>query len=84
MICLKFAVFDTRILPDEQNIALSLLMKIIGFAAPKMAESLKTKGGKIVIPLEGFVVEGKEGPLKDGEIERSKLWARHVFEKCNK
>ncbi len=81
---LKFAVFDTRILPDEQNIALNLLMKIIGFAAPKMAESLKTKGGKIVIPPEGFIVEGKEGPLKDGEIERAKLWAREIIRKCGK
>jgi flavodoxin len=69
------AAFDTRFQPEKQKKALQLLMKVIGFAAPKIAESLKKKGGELLAPPEGFIVLGKEGPLAEGEQERAAKWA---------
>jgi hypothetical protein len=31
---------------------------------------------------EGFIVKGKEGPLKDGEEERAAEWAKVIFTAC--
>jgi len=66
----KVAAFDTR-----------MTMKwvlIFGTAAPKIAQSLKKKGGKQVGTAEGFFVDGGEGPLKEGEAERAAAWAKGI------
>jgi hypothetical protein len=34
-----------------------------------------------VAPPEGFIVKGREGPLKDGELERAAGWAKGILEK---
>ncbi|MDD2274474.1 MAG: flavodoxin family protein [Candidatus Pacebacteria bacterium] len=73
---IKFAVFDTRMSKDDINIALKLLIKLIGYASPKMAKTLKSKGYELITSPEGFLVKGKEGPLSDGEIERAKNWIK--------
>lgn len=73
---IKFAVFDTRMSKDNINIALKLLIKLIGYASPKMAKTLKSKGYELITSPEGFLVKGKEGPLSDGEIERAKNWIK--------
>lgn len=73
---IKFAVFDTRMSKDNINIALKLLIKLIGYASPKMAKTLKSKGYELITLPEGFLVKGKEGPLSDGEIERAKNWIK--------
>ncbi len=70
----KVAVFDTRLLEQDLNFALKLLVRIIGYAAPKMAKLLEAKGGTLLIPPEGFIVKGKEGPLAPDEIERAQKW----------
>jgi flavodoxin len=72
------AAFDTRIAFGEQAWPLKLLMKVIGFAAPRIAADLKAKGGALIGDPEGFIVQGKEGPLRAGEAERASLWARNV------
>ncbi len=77
-------VFDTRFLAKDQNFALRLLMKIIGYTAPKIATSLKTKGGDLIVPAEGFIVKGKEGPLKDGELVRARSWAKQILKAAKK
>jgi flavodoxin len=77
----KVAVFDTRFLESEQNIALKMLMRTIGYAAPKMAKTLTGKGGKLVTPVEGFIVKEKEGPLGIGELERAKEWGKELLKK---
>jgi flavodoxin len=64
----KVAAFDTRI-PTK-------IVKIFGFAADRIAKNLKDKGANLVVPAEGFFVNGKEGPLKDGEQERASAWAK--------
>lgn len=79
----KFAVFDTRFLEHDVNFVLKLLIKIIGYAAPKMSILLRSKGGKEVISPEGFAITGKEGPLKEGEIERARKWIKEIIDKAS-
>jgi hypothetical protein len=45
-------------------------------AAERIAKALAKKGGRLVAELEGFIVEQKEGPLKQGELERASNWAK--------
>jgi flavodoxin I len=59
------------------------IAKIFGYAAGKIASSLKTEGGNVIAPPEGFLVTGKEGPLKEGELERAASWGKEL-EKGNK
>jgi flavodoxin len=65
------AAFDTRI-PTK-------IVKIFGFAADRIAKNLKDKGANLVVPAEGFFVNGKEGPLKAGELERAAAWAKTLI-----
>ncbi len=65
---MKLAAFDTRFS--------TRWVGIFGYAAGKIASKLKEKGGNLVAPPEGFFVKGKEGPLKDGELERAAGWAK--------
>jgi flavodoxin len=71
------AVFDTRIKADEVGKALQLLMKVIGYAAPKMAKALAQKGA-VVVAQEGFLVKDKEGPLVQGELLRAGEWVEEM------
>jgi flavodoxin len=77
----KVAVFDTRIALNtiESGIA-RWMVKVGGFAAPRIARSLRDKGGALVLPAEGFTVDSKEGPLTAGELDRAGVWARQVVE----
>jgi flavodoxin len=51
----------------------------LGYAAKPIADKLKKKGGKLVLPPEGFFVQGSEGPLKEGEVERAAEWAKQLL-----
>lgn len=73
---LKAGVFDTRVKYEDQNFALKLLLRVIGYAGSKTAALLRGKGVEVVEPIEGFIVNGREGPLANGEIERAVKWAR--------
>lgn len=76
----KVAAFDTRIcIEDINSRILTLLVKLLGYAANPIAKKLKKKGGDLVIPSEGFFVKGSEGPLKDGELERAANWAKQII-----
>jgi flavodoxin len=74
----KVAVFDTRFQESAQNFALRLLMKTIGYAAPKIAETLVSKGAILIAPPQGFIVTAKKGPLADGELTRATNWAKSI------
>ena len=76
---IKVAAFDTRFLEKDVNFALRLLIKTIGYAAPKMAALLQNRGGKLIVEPESFIVVKKEGPLKEGEIERVKNWGKEIL-----
>jgi flavodoxin len=62
------AAFDTRLA--------TRLVGIFGYAAGRIARTLEKEGGTLVAPPEGFVVQGGEGPLREGELERAADWAR--------
>lgn len=70
----KIATFDTRMPPKDQNFWLRTLMKIIGFAAPKILKKLESAGGQKIAEPEGFLVKDKEGPTLENEIERAEEW----------
>jgi flavodoxin I len=62
------AAFDTRVA--------SKVAKIFGYAANKIASSLKKKGANLLAEPEGFFVEGTKGPLTEGELERAAAWGK--------
>jgi flavodoxin len=72
------AAFDTRFESEHQGVGLRLLMSVIRYAAERIAKALVKKGGTLVAEPEGFIVENKEGPLKQGELERATTWAKQL------
>jgi flavodoxin len=78
----RVATFDTRV--TEEEIAsrpwiLRKMVKIFGYAARPIADRLVKKGGNLIAAPEGFFVEGTEGPLKEGELERAESWAKRIM-----
>lgn len=63
------AVFDTRLHWPEF---------LSGSAAKGLAKLLEAKGAHLISPPASFFVDGKEGPLSSGELERSASWARQL------
>ena len=49
-----------------------------GKAAPTIAKALQTKGYHLLEPGEGFVVSGKYGPLRGGELQRANHWGERL------
>ncbi len=66
----RVAAFDTRYS--------GRLVGLFGFAAGKIADALTLKGAALASSAEGFFVNGKEGPLKEGELERAARWAKET------
>lgn len=80
----KVAAFDTRFTEEEinsQGFLLSKLVNVFGYAAKPISDRLEKKGGELVVPPEGFYVDGTEGPLTEGELERAADWARQILTK---
>jgi len=78
----QVAAFDTRADMNEMNSrALTTFVKLFGYAAEPIANSLTKRGGTLVIPAEGFFIVDKEGPLKDGELARATSWAQQIVAK---
>jgi flavodoxin len=76
----KVAAFDTRVSVEEANVAiLTFMAKIFGYAAEPIGKRLARKGGQMTMSPEGFFVQGTEGPLKEGELERAADWARQML-----
>lgn len=76
----KVAAFDTRMTVEDVNARIfTFLVKFFGYAAQPIANRLQKKGGELVAPPEGFLVNGKEGPLKEGERERAAAWASSLM-----
>lgn len=77
---IRVAAYDTRAdLVEVNSRILSVMVSIFGYAAKPIADGLVKKGGKLMAAPEGFFVQGKEGPLKDGELERAAAWAQKVM-----
>ena len=78
----KVAAFDTRLTMEEiesSPFILRILVNLFGYAAKPISDRLKKKGGELIIAPEGFYVEGTEGPLKKGELERAADWAKQIM-----
>ncbi|MGW8225630.1 MAG: flavodoxin family protein [Anaerolineales bacterium] len=80
---IKVAAFDTRLTMHEINDTpvLAFFVRISGdsaYAAKHIADRLKKKGGQLIVPPEGFYVEGMEGPLAEGELERAVEWTKRI------
>jgi len=73
------ASFDTRLDINGHGFWLKLLMRTIGFAAPKIAHRFERRAGNVVGSPQGFIVTGREGPLASGELQRAKDWAQRIL-----
>lgn len=74
------AAFDTRMsVEDAGSAVFGFFVRFFGYAAKPIADRLKRKGGELALPPEGFFVEGAEGPLKEGELERAADWAERIL-----
>jgi len=69
---INVAAFDTRLT--------SKWVRIFSYAAPRIADSLKGMGATLLGSPEGFFVLGKEGPLKEGELERAAAWGKEIVQ----
>jgi flavodoxin I len=79
----RAAAFDTRLTMDEINktSVLAFFVKLSGdsaYAAKHIADRLKKKGARLIVPPAGFYVEGMEGPLVQGELVRAADWAKQI------
>lgn len=79
----RVAAFDTRL---DMKASTSSMLKFFvrragesAYAAPHLARALSEHGGTLLAPPEGFIVEGTEGPLRVGELERAAGWARSLL-----
>jgi flavodoxin len=72
------AAFDTGFTPENQGGFVKFIIGMLGYAAPRIAGLLAKKGAD-VIGSETFFVLGKEGPIKEGEINRAKEWANGLM-----
>ena len=75
----RVAVFDTRFPKESAGRFLRFVMKMGGYAAPRMARDLEKKGGVLAVPPEGFFVMDKKGPLVEGELERAGEWIKVII-----
>jgi len=73
--------FDTRMTGETNGFGIRMLVKVFGWAADRIAATLTAKGGTLFTHPEGFVVEGREGPLKIGEKERAIGWGKQIISK---
>jgi flavodoxin len=79
----RVAAFDTRFPQSEieKTPILVFFVRLWGraaWAANHISDGLKNKGGELAAPSEGFFVEGTEGPLAEGELERAADWAKRI------
>ena len=71
----RFAAFDTR----AHKPAL-----LVGSAARGIARRLREHGYVLAAEPESFFVEGTEGPLQEGELERAEEWGRRLADEVSR
>ena len=49
-----------------------------GSAAPAIGKALEHAGHRSIAKPVGFIVAGKYGPLRDGELERARAWGEEL------
>ena len=68
---IRGAAFDTRTPP-------TILSRVFGYAAPRIATRLERRGVTLLMPPEGFLVTGIKGPLREGELMRAASWGQEI------
>jgi flavorubredoxin len=63
---LAVACFDTRFRKPRW---------MTGSAAERITRTMRRRGGELLLEPESFFVQGTEGPLESGELERASGWA---------
>jgi flavodoxin len=66
----KAAAFDTRV-----------RFFLHGDAAKKMTKALRTGGAEIISKPMAFYVQGSEGPLRSGELDKAAAWAADLLKR---
>ncbi len=75
----RVAAFDTRLdVAKTQSRLLKVLAGLFGYSAEKLGKALVRKGGVQAAKPEGFFVDGTQGPLSAGELERAAAWGRKI------
>lgn len=69
------AAFDTRFQKPRW---------LTGSAARKIATVTHRIGATLLMPAESFFVQGKEGPLVAGELERAETWTEALFQEIQR
>jgi menaquinone-dependent protoporphyrinogen IX oxidase len=77
----SFAAFDTE---NPENVERSQAENKEWSAAEKIAEKLRDKKMNQLLPVLKAIVFGQKGPLKEGEIERTKDYARQIATKLKR
>ena len=70
-----FAAFDTE---NPENVEQSRIQNKEWSAGEKIAEKLREKKMNQLLPVLKALVIGQKGPLVEGEIERTKEYARNL------
>jgi flavodoxin len=65
------ATFDTRF--DKAS-------WLTGSAAAVAGKKLTKQGYRMITEPESFMIEGGEGPLKPGEVDRARMWGKQLAE----
>ena len=73
-----FAAFDTE---NPENVEQSRIQNKEWSAAEKIAEKLREKKMNQLLPVLKALVLGQKGPLVEGEVERTKEYARQLTAK---
>jgi len=73
-----FAAFDTE---NPENVERSKVENKEWSAAEKIAEKLREKKMNQLLPVLKALVLGQKGPLVDGEVDRTRVYARELAAK---
>ena len=72
----KIATFDTR---TSSKGIFGWLERRFGHAAPRIAKNVESHGKTLIGDPEGFIVSGRKGPLREGELERAEIWVKEIL-----
>lgn len=73
----RTAAFDTSVVKEDQSPLISKIIDWFGHAVNRMEGEMVEKGAGYVAK-QSFLVDGETEALKEGELERARVWARSL------
>jgi len=73
----RAAAFSTGVGSEGQSFFLRAVIGLFGYAAPHILRRLQERGATS-LGSENFFVTGKEGPLREGELDRAARWGAEL------